>query len=126
MVIWPILVYGNGPCKTKSSQCRRFCHVGELVRIPPTWVVDVLRDDIEVEGLVQLVGVLSCGQPLLELGLVPQCRRKCFQGVTALVRNPIAVVLVAVAAFVVLDVKAVAVLAALFEVAQSEGSVLEN
>ena len=126
MVIWPILVYGNGPCKTKSSQCRKFCHVGELVRIPPTWVVDVLRDDIEVEGLVQLVGVPSCGQPLLERELVLQCRRKCSQGVTVLGRNPIAVVLVVVATFVALDGKAVAVLAALSEVAQSEESVLEN
>ena len=88
--------------------------------------MDVLRDDIEAEGLVQLVGVLSCGRPLLELGLVPQCRRKCFQEVTALGRNPIAVVLVVVAAFVVLGAKAVVVLAALSEVAQSEESVLEN
>ena len=88
--------------------------------------MDVLRDGIEVEGLVQLVGVLSCGQPLLERGLVLQCRRKCSPGVTVLGRNPIAVVLVAVAAFVVLDVWAVAVLAALSEVAQSEESVLEN
>ena len=43
-----------------------------------------------------------------------------------MVRNPIAVVLVAVAASVAVDVKAVAVLAALSEVAQSEESVLEN
>ena len=125
-VTWPTLVYGSDPYKTRSSQCRRFCHVGEGVRIPPTKVVDELRGDIEVVELVLLVAVLSSGLPLLWRGWVLQCRKTCSQVVTGLERSPIVGVPVVVVAFVALDAPVVVVPVVLSEVVQSGGNVLES